>query len=64
MSEANKNPSIPYRPPDATPMGIVRCSDWLTECLKLGWTVEQLDDLASLFWKYRDRDGKQKEQIK
>jgi len=41
----------------ATRKGIMKCHEWLTNCIELGYKKEQLDELEYLFWKYKDENG-------
>lgn len=36
---------------------IVACGKWLAECLRLGWSRDQLDALEALWWQYHDDQG-------
>jgi hypothetical protein len=36
---------------------IVACGRWLAECLKLGWSRDQLDALEALWWEHHDEHG-------
>ncbi|KKN02821.1 hypothetical protein LCGC14_1113890 [marine sediment metagenome] len=33
---------------------IKKCTEWLTYCLKIGWSKQDLDSLEALWWKYHD----------
>ena len=37
--------------------GARRCAQWLTECLRIGWTRQDLDRLERLWWRYHDENG-------
>ena len=30
-----------------------RCEGWLNECLRVGWSKDELPALEKLFWKYK-----------
>ena len=34
------------------------CAEWLTTCLRLGWSRDSLDFLEGLWWKYHDDHGR------
>jgi hypothetical protein len=34
---------------------IRECAEWLSYCLKIGWTKGQLDELEKIWWKYHDK---------
>jgi hypothetical protein len=46
---------------EPTTKGLRLCAEWLAYCLKIGWKKEHLDDLAKLWWKHHDSNGKLKE---
>ena len=38
--------------------GARKYGEWLAECLRLGWSRDDLDALEALWWKYHDEDGR------
>jgi hypothetical protein len=34
-----------------------KCAEWLAACRRLGWRVEDLDDLEALWWRHHDDNG-------
>lgn len=42
---------------EPTPRAWKACAEWLSTCLRLGWSREMLDDLEALWWRYHDRRG-------
>ena len=60
--QADCTPPVSGEIPVVRPSGLTtkaqkECCFWLTECLRLGWKKEQLDNLENLWWKYHDRLG-------
>lgn len=35
-----------------------KCAEWLSECLRLGWPKDSLDQLQALWWEHHDEQGK------
>lgn len=33
------------------------CAEWLTTCLRLGWSKDDVDVLQALWWKHHDDNG-------
>jgi hypothetical protein len=33
------------------------CATWLAECLRLGWSRDQLDALEAIWWQFHDDQG-------
>ncbi len=48
------------RPNDATHDGLRHCLKWLDACRELGWGESVMPELEKLFWKYHDKEGRQK----
>lgn len=40
-----------------TQMAIMKCHEWITYCLRIGWKKEQVDGLEVIFWQHRDENG-------
>ncbi len=40
-----------------TSIGIIKCGQWLTYCLSIGYTEDQLEALEKIFWKFKDGNG-------
>lgn len=49
--------------PNRTQRAIVACGHWLAECLRLGWSRDQLDALEALWWEHHDERGNFKPHI-
>jgi hypothetical protein len=43
---------------------IMACANWLSSCLKDGWSKSDLDRLEALWWKWHDDDGRLLDQPK
>jgi hypothetical protein len=41
-----------------TKQAIRECAEWLAMCRQIGWTLEELDFLEALWWKYHDPRGR------
>ena len=44
-----------------TRKAIVKCHEWLSYCLSIGWKKEQMDALEKIWWEHRDENGNLKE---
>jgi hypothetical protein len=49
---------IRIRPDEPTADAKLDCVEWLSACLELGWTSDQLADLESLWWLWHDDKGR------
>jgi hypothetical protein len=36
---------------------MVACLEWLTYCLKIGWSISEYRRLEALWWEFHDDDG-------
>lgn len=43
--------------PKRTQRAIMACGQWLAECLRMGWSRDQLDALEALWWDHHDERG-------
>lgn len=43
--------------------GARKCAEWLSYCLSIGWSKNQLDELEKLWWKYHDENGNIKDDV-
>jgi hypothetical protein len=43
---------------ERTQRAIIACGKWLSECLRLGWSRDQLDALEALWWQHHDNQGR------
>jgi hypothetical protein len=68
MSDQDWHPIATAPKGDTSPMArtqkaIVECGYWLAECLRLGWSRQQLDFLEELWWKHHDDHGHLKQRV-
>lgn len=40
-----------------TSRAIKKCAEWLSYCLSIGYTKEQLDRLEEIWWMFHDERG-------
>jgi hypothetical protein len=45
-------------PKEVTTKALLECAEWLSACIKLGWSKSSLDFLQSLWWEYHDAKGR------
>jgi len=45
------------RPDGVTRRAQEACAHWLAECIRLGWSKAQLDDLETMWWQHHDKRG-------
>lgn len=41
-----------------TQRALHQCAVWLAECLKIGWSRDQLDGLEAIWWRHHDDQGR------
>ncbi len=42
---------------DKTRKGIQKCAEWLSYCISIGWSKDDLDGLENIWWQYHDGNG-------
>jgi hypothetical protein len=45
---------------EPTMRGRRACAEWLSYCLSIGWSRDDLDGLEEIFWRFKDRNGRLK----